>query len=83
MNDVPRLSCIVPGCKRTCDPTRFPSGQAHNEWICAKHWSPVPKRLRRLYSLAKRRKKPVRVLGYLWAKCREAAIAEHFMGLLS
>lgn len=83
MGDLCRLHCIVPSCRRTCDPSRFPNGQAYNEWICGKHWSLVPKRLRRLYSLAKRRKKPASVLGYLWGKCREAAFAEHFMGLPS
>ena len=42
-----RLSCCVPHCRRT---TR----EDCREWICAKHWALVPRKLRAEYSRAKR-----------------------------
>ena len=64
-----RIACCVPFCRRTTARFRPPT-----EWICGDHWRGVPKRLRGLYSLAKRRKKPASVLDYLWSKAKGAAI---------
>jgi len=67
-----RLTCIVPGCKRTHAPL-------WDEWICAKHWPLVPRDMRRAYAHARRRKKARSVLVRLWARCKRAAIEENFM----
>lgn len=44
-----RLPCCVPGCGRSTLARGF------NEWICAGHWSLLPKETRRVYSRAKGR----------------------------
>lgn len=67
-----RLSCLVPGCRRTCKPLPY------REWICGKHWPLVPKQFRRAYAHAKRHHKPDVVLDRIWARCRRAAITENF-----
>lgn len=64
-----RIRCSVPFCRRTTGRFSLPT-----EWICGDHWRGVPQRLRRLYSLAKRRRKPDAVLNYIWMKCKRAAI---------
>lgn len=43
-------TCCVPLCKHR---TRRLSGEV--EWICAAHWKDVPKKSKRILSLAKRR----------------------------
>lgn len=70
-----RIRCEVPFCNRTT--ARF---QPPMQWICGEHWRLVPKRLRRLKALAKRRGKPEAVQAYLWNKCRQHAI-EAAMGI--
>ena len=74
-----RLLCAVPGCRRTHKAGEF------DEWVCGKHWSAVPRDLRRLYTVAKRRwrRDPAkwgRVCSRLWERCREAAI-DRAMGI--
>lgn len=44
-----RIHCLVPGCRRTCK-----ADGTFREWICGKHWSGVPKRLRRRKNLVSR-----------------------------
>jgi hypothetical protein len=68
-----RLTCIIPGCRRTHAPI-------WSEFICAKHWPLVPRPLRRAYARAKRKRKPLEVVLRLWARCKTAAIRENFMG---
>lgn len=64
---IERLRCSVPFCGRT-------TGEPFTEWVCGNHWRLVPKRLRRLYALAKRRRKPSHVLDWLWQRCKVSAI---------
>lgn len=47
-----RLSCIVPGCRRTAK-RAGPHADAA-EWICVKHWALVPAIRRRAYSRLRR-----------------------------
>jgi hypothetical protein len=70
-----RLTCIVPGCRRTHAPI-------WNEFICAKHWPLVPRDMRRAYARAKRRRKPMAVLIRLWLRCKAVAIRENFTALI-
>ena len=74
-----RLTCLCPGCRRT---TANPKGW--NEWICGKHWSAVPRNLRRRRATARRRARRdprwQSVEYRLWLRCREAAIDEALMG---
>ncbi len=71
-----RVACCIPGCRRT----RQNPGDI-DEWICQRHWSPVPRQMRRAYASAKRRKKPWAARNRIWLRCKRAAINEHFMGL--
>jgi hypothetical protein len=88
-----RITCCVPFCKRS---TRFVaetivldeggtrlSGSAitlDSEWICQRHWSAVPLKLRRLHSASKRRVRKFRsrrcALGAvrIWRRCKAKAI---------
>jgi hypothetical protein len=66
-----RVHCAVPFCRRT-------TGKPYDEWICGKHWPLVPKKLRRLHSLAKRRNKPWPMRDFLWNKCKTSAMAQAF-----
>ena len=68
-----RIACAVPFCRRT-----YRNKEGFSEWICAAHWRAVPKRLRRLYSSAKRRRKPMAVRLWLYARCKAAAIDRAF-----
>jgi hypothetical protein len=43
-----RVQCCVLGCRRT-------TGKPHAEWICAKHWSAVPKAMRAEWAAEKRK----------------------------
>jgi hypothetical protein len=52
-----------------------------DEWICQKHWTLVPRQMRRAYSHAKRRKKPVKVLVRLWGRCKTAVYREVYIGI--
>lgn len=47
-----RLRCIVPYCRRT-------TKAEFREWVCAKHWTVVPKALRRAYRTAMRRARKI------------------------
>lgn len=75
-SQAPRLRCCVPGCRRT-----HANVQGFSEWVCQRHWSQVPKGMRRVYSRAKRRKKPGAALDRIWCRCRDTAIMENFTGL--
>lgn len=81
-----RLACCVPFCRRT---TRNDEGYAL--WICGKHWSLVPYKLRAEYNAAKRtarriiRRRPTSRVAWaradrIWCQCRDAAI-EQAMGV--
>lgn len=71
-----RIPCSAPGCRRTCR-----ANHDWQEWLCQKHWPLVPKRMRRAYAHARRRKKPVAVLNRLWFRCKAAAIREVLTGM--
>lgn len=71
-----RISCCIPGCRRTCRNDR-----GYDEWVCAKHWSLVPKSMRRAYASVKRRRKPWSAVNRIWRRCRTRAIEENFMRL--
>jgi len=73
-----RIRCGAPFCSKTLaiTPDDYP------EWICGTHWRNVPKRLRHLFSMAKRRfkrrpdqKSWRRVLRF-WERCKQEAIAK-------
>ena len=68
-----RCPCLVPGCKRT---TKAEPGL--REWICPRHWQPLPKAMRRAYSRARRRtmtgKKDVATTHRIWRSLRRRAI---------
>lgn len=61
MND--RLICAVPGCKRTTAPRPHVCG-----WICGKHWSMAPVKLRRAKARAKRRGR-MELADMIWQRC--------------
>lgn len=94
----PRTTCLIPGCKRT-------TGKPHEEWICGKHWSQVPRDSRRaLSSIVRAYRRRFGDQGFwvfppgsddriaaakmdlewraAWAAIKEAAVAEHFMGVI-
>lgn len=78
--DVMRISCCVPGCKRTCSADRFGS-----EWLCAKHWPLVAKGIKADHRLVVRRlcRKPTsmylqRLEFEAWQACRADAIEKAF-----
>lgn len=83
MSSSGRISCIVPFCRRTIAVSRLPEGY---EWICGKHWSAVPRHLRRRKSqaerIAKRTNRPAawRLTGLIWERCKREAI-ERAMGI--
>lgn len=70
-----RLACCIIGCRRTC---RNDKGFA--EWICRRHWSVVPKSMRRAYSTVKRRRKTPAAINRIWRRCKAAAHNEAMMG---
>lgn len=47
-----RIACCVPFCRRT-------TGKPFKEWICARHWSVVPRSLRAELTAAKRQAKKI------------------------
>jgi hypothetical protein len=72
-----RMSCCVPFCRRTRkDDGRF------SEWICPKHWKPVPTRLKALKKACDRRVRSTLGLAHeereranrIWDRCKRAAI---------
>lgn len=63
-----RLKCLCPGCRRTTPAGRFP------EWICARHWSALPKDHRRAYRRALRRGKDPKALARLWRLLSRRAV---------
>ena len=63
-----RVLCCVPFCRRT-----MKRKHEMEQFICANHWRLVPRRLRRLFNLAKRRER-MHVARYLWDKCKSRAI---------
>lgn len=65
-----RHACVIPGCRRTCKPSGF------SEWICGKHWTAVPKSMRRAYARSKRRRDPFPIQDHLWRRCKRAALHE-------
>ncbi len=66
-----RINCLIAGCKRTRKNDKF------DEWICEKHWRVVPKRYRRLYSMAKRKFRKMQIsqerIESIWIKCKDQA----------
>lgn len=73
-----RTRCLCLGCKRT---TRY----QYDEWICGKHWSAVPRHLRRRWFKYRNRvrKDPrwARIAEKCWLRCKSAAIEEALMGV--
>jgi hypothetical protein len=74
-----RITCAVPGCRRS-----HHNREGFAEWICAKHWAAVPKRMRSRHSLYKRRGKKVAawqlVADRMWIRCRDEAIGQALSG---
>ena len=68
------IPCSAPRCRRTC------KAEPWCEWLCQKHWTLVPKRMRQVYSRARRRRKSDDVLDRLWFRCKAVAIREVLMG---
>lgn len=77
-NIYPRTRCCVPGCKRTS--TRFP-----DEWICGRHWSLVPKKMKKVLARIHRKcrryphmnrtvQRLMRAEERIWQRIRRAAI---------
>jgi hypothetical protein len=70
-----RLSCAVPGCRRT-------TAEDHGEWVCAKHWPNVSRKLKQELATARQAHKRSNDraswgrFGEAWARCRDAAILE-------
>ncbi len=77
-----RLTCLVPGCKRTKQ--RTGSG---SEWICGKHWPAVPRHMRRRMYRAERRYRKTRnrrwwlIANRMWERCKKRAIDEALFGV--
>lgn len=69
----PRLACAVPFCR--CGSTKFPPGW---EFLCAKHWRLVERDLKRLRTLARRRRgdsrRYWRLEGLIWRRMKRQAI---------
>lgn len=70
-----RIACCMPGCRRSC-----PNRLGWSEWICQRHWSAVPKDMRRAYAAVKRRRKSPAAIDRIWRRCKSAALREAFMG---
>ena len=72
INYTKRTHCLLDGCRRTCV-----IQSKDDEWICQKHWSVVPKKYRKLYSMAKRKYKKGQInewrLFGIWTKCKDQA----------
>lgn len=71
-----RTKCLIDGCRRT---TAIRCG----EFLCQRHWSMVPKRVRRIYGVAKRRRRRAlgdnwRILNYLCERLWDRAKRELF-----
>lgn len=81
-----RIQCCVPHCRRTTKHVAVPvviegiELDFGEEWICQKHWSPVPASLRREHSLAKRKVLRLRDMhseiasAEVWRRCKEKAM---------
>ena len=75
-----RISCCVPHCRRTKQ-----NAEGYAEWICAKHWSAVPRDKRRVWQRVRRdHRKGIpqfkRRVDRLWQRLKRIAI-EKGMGL--
>lgn len=68
-----RLSCCIPGCRRTTKAGHL------REWLCSKHWALVPKRLKHLKRQAERKNRQW-LARHVWVRCRTAALYEVRMG---
>lgn len=80
-----RIQCCVPHCRRTTKHVAVPvviegiELDFGEEWICQKHWSPVPAHLRREHSLSKRKVLRLRDLASeiasaeVWRRCKAKA----------
>lgn len=73
-----RRPCLVPGCKRTTKAT-----PTLREWICPRHWLPLPKAYRRAYARACRQARQgdraPATIAPLWRTLRRRAIETAFM----
>jgi hypothetical protein len=68
-----RLPCCVPFCRSTRGDRKGCPIVPGMEWLCSRHWALVPRRLKRLRSLAKRRHRDA-LDDLLWARCKRIAI---------
>lgn len=70
-----RLTCCIPGCRRT-------TAKPFAEWICGKHWIRIPKAVRRVYQTARRRRKSPAALARLWTRCKRIATERNFTEMM-
>ena len=67
-----RIKCTIHGCPRT----RRNDGN-FSEWICAMHWEPIPRRIKKLFKIVRRKAKKGEIshgrYWTIWEKCVEAA----------
>ena len=67
-----RINCLIFGCKRT-----RVNKPGFTEWICSKHWAVIPKKYRRLHSMAGRKFKKGQIsverVNGIWNKCKDWA----------
>lgn len=75
-----RIRCCVPHCRRT-----KPNVAGYAEWICAKHWSAVPREQRRVWQRLVRWYRKGKVFqgvraDRMWSRLKRIAI-EKGMGL--
>lgn len=66
-----RVRCAVPFCRRSIRASDLRPGD--NDWLCAAHWSLVPKERRRIYHLARRRGNE-RAAAFIWPRLVAVAI---------
>ncbi|WP_336801651.1 hypothetical protein [Kaistia sp. MMO-174] len=76
-----RLLCCVPFCRATRGDRKNDPITASMEWICARHWALVPKRLKRRRAKLRRLTrrgyddaKAARLDHSVWDQCKRAAI---------
>lgn len=72
-----RIPCLVPFCGRTM--RRTPDSGPDTEFICAKHWPAIDRRVRRLHcKIRRKRKRGAQGLEAaaqrMWDRCRRQAI---------
>lgn len=69
-----RISCIVPFCRRTRGDRKGDPITPGMEWICAEHFRPIDRAMKRIYRRAIRRDRCSPATARIWRRLKRAAI---------